>query len=80
MLASNVRQSQCDHCQTLRDPNLRKPCDLCGSRKYLFIGYSYQHEAKRILVTVSIIGFLLLAAVLAGIGYIVITQIQIGSI
>jgi hypothetical protein len=62
----NVRSEPCEHCGTPRDPNKTLPCPLCGSRHYPIIGYSYEHEARTVLLMGSIIAVALLLAVVVG--------------
>jgi len=63
----NVRFEPCRNCGTPRDPDLKIPCDVCGSQYYPIIGYSYAHEAKMILGFFLVLGIILLAAIVIGV-------------
>lgn len=62
----NIRFIPCAHCGTPRDPDLTQPCQLCGSRQYALLGYSYRHEARSMIILLAAVGIILAAAVVVG--------------
>ena len=66
-----IRYVLCEHCGNPREPDLGRACPLCGSRRYPLIGYSYQHEARTLMLMGLVIAALGLLAALAGAGVLV---------
>jgi hypothetical protein len=75
-----IRYVICDHCGSPRNPELTQPCPLCRSRKYPLIGYSYQHEARTLMVMGLIITSLTLLAVLVGAGVLVYLEMGLNAL
>ena len=63
-----IRYVACENCGSPRDRDLGQPCPLCNSRRYPIIGYSYQHEARTLMLMGVVITVLGLLAVLIGAG------------
>ena len=56
----------CPKCGTLRSPDLTKPCELCNSRKILFLGYTYGLELSYVVKVLIVIFFIILCAFIVG--------------
>jgi len=57
----NIKDITCANCGTERNKDLKIPCPLCGSKKFIVLGYTYQHEAKSFLRGAIGIGVLVLS-------------------
>jgi hypothetical protein len=75
-----LRYVLCEHCGSPRDPNLGQPCPLCYSRRYPLIGYSYQHEARTLMTMGLVIAGLVLLAVVAGAGVLVMLETRLSAL
>jgi hypothetical protein len=75
-----LRYVLCEHCGSPRDPNLAQACPLCSSRRYPLIGYSYQHEARTLMTMGLVIAGLVLLAVAAGAGLLVILESRLSAL
>jgi hypothetical protein len=75
-----LRYVLCEHCGSPRDPNLGQPCPLCNSRRYPLIGYSYQHEARTLMTMGLVIASLVLLAVVAGAGVLVLLESHLSAL
>jgi hypothetical protein len=75
-----IRYVPCEHCGSPRDPNLGEPCPLCHSRRYPLIGYSYQHEARTLMLMGLAIAALVLVAALAGAGVLMMLESRLSAL
>ncbi len=57
----NLKQITCPNCGTERSTDLRIPCPLCGSKKFMVLGYTYQHEIKDFFIRVIVISAFVLS-------------------
>lgn len=72
------KQQPCPKCNnSQRDNDFNKPCNLCGAKEYYLIGYRYPKEAKEIFTMIGIVSGLILLALIAGVTFLVVTQIQL---
>jgi hypothetical protein len=75
-----LRYVLCEHCGSPRDPNLGLACPLCSSRRYPLIGYSFQHEARTLMTMGLAIAALVLLAVVAGAGVLVLLESRLSAL
>jgi hypothetical protein len=75
-----IRFVPCEHCGSPRDPALAQPCPLCHSRRYPLIGYSYQHEARTLMLMGVVIALLVLLATAAGAGVLVMLESSLSAL
>jgi hypothetical protein len=75
-----IRYVACEHCGSPREPDLGLPCPLCLSRRYPIIGYSYQHEARTLMLMGLVLALLVLLAVLAGAGVLVALEARLSAL
>jgi hypothetical protein len=59
---------------------MRIPCPLCRSRNYLIIGYSYEHEARTVMLMLIVIGGILLLAIVLGAAFFIYTRLQLAGL
>ncbi len=78
-MSTNIRDVPCEHCGALRNTDKKIACPLCGSKEYPLIGYNYAHEARAIMVMASIIGAVVLLAILAGALFVIYTILALTS-
>lgn len=75
-----IRYVLCDLCGTPRDPDLSQACPLCHARRYPIINYSYQHEARTLMLMGVIVATLVLVAVLIGAGVVVALELRLPAL
>jgi len=69
------KKDACPKCgNNQRDSDFSKPCELCGSKTFVLIGYRYPKEAKDIYTMIGILATVLFLAILAGAVFLIFTQ------
>ena len=58
---------RCPKCGAFRSPDLKVPCDLCGSRFVPILGYTYQQEIIAFLVIMVMLTVILIAFLIGAI-------------
>lgn len=75
-----IRYVLCELCGTPRDPDLTQPCPLCQARRYPIINYTYQHEARTLMLMGIVMAGLVLLAVLIGAGVLVALEMDLRAL